>query len=86
MEKYSNEHCFIIVKTHYQNSESFAKTVSQLRQVFGRNNAPNESTVRRLITKFEIKFTLMDQKNIVRRPPCRSLENAAGNGLTVNGV
>ena len=86
MEKYSNEQRFIIVKTHYKNGESFAKTVSQLRQVFGRNNAPNESTVRRLITKFESKFTLIDQKTIVRRPPCRSLENATGNALTVNGV
>ena len=84
METYSNEQRLIIVKTHYKNGESFAKTVRQLCQVLGRNNA----TVRRLITKFESKFTLMDQKIIVCRRPCRSLgnnffENAAGNALTL---
>lgn len=77
MEKYSNKERLIIVKTHYKNGESFAETVRQLRQVFGCNNVPNESTVRRLITKFETKFTLMDQKIIVRRRPCRSLKNIA---------
>ena len=95
MEKYSNELRLIIVKTQDKNGESFAKTVRQLRQVFGSNNAPNESTVRRLITKFETKFTLMDQKIIVT-VWCSFwadgvigpyfFETAAGNALTVIGV
>ncbi|KAK4875603.1 hypothetical protein RN001_012025 [Aquatica leii] len=64
MEKYSNKQRLIIVKTYYRCGESFSKTVRQLRQVFDRNYAPNESTVKRLITKFETKVTLMDQKTI----------------------
>lgn len=36
---------------------------------------PNESTVRSLIIKIEIKFTLLDQKIIVRCHPCQLLEN-----------
>lgn len=77
MQHYSNEQRLIIVKTHYKSGESFAETVRRLRAIFGRNNAPNESTVRRLINKFETKFTLMDEKTTVRRRPCRSLENIA---------
>lgn len=77
MEKYSKEKRLIIVNTNYKNGASFSKTVRQLRQVFGHNNAPNESTVRPLITKFETKSTLMDQKTVVRRRPCRSLEKIA---------
>lgn len=61
MQHYSNEQRLIIVKTHYKSGESFAETVRRLRAIFGRNNAPNESTVRRLINKFETKFTLMDE-------------------------
>lgn len=77
MEKYSNEQRLIIVKTHYKNGESFAETVRRLRAIFGCNNAPNESTVRRLIQKFQTKFKLMDEKTTVRRRPCRSIENIA---------
>lgn len=77
MERYSNEQRLIIVKTYYKNGECFAETVRKLRAIFGRNNAPNESTVRRLIKKFETKFKLMDEKSTVRRRPCRSLENIA---------
>ena len=39
----------LIVKTFYQNGESYAATVRSLRAILGRNEAPNESTDHRLM-------------------------------------
>lgn len=75
MDQYSSEQRLIIVKTHYKNGENYAETVRRLRAIFGRNNAPNESTVRRLIKKFETKFTLLNEKTPVHRRVGRSIEN-----------
>ncbi|PSN31412.1 hypothetical protein C0J52_25474 [Blattella germanica] len=36
-----------------KNGDCYAQTVRRLRVLLGRNNAPNESTIRRLLTKFE---------------------------------
>lgn len=53
MERYSKEQCILIAKTHYQNGEHHVVTVRKLRTILGRHNAPNKSTVRRSIKKFE---------------------------------
>ncbi|KAL5246076.1 hypothetical protein ACI65C_013484 [Semiaphis heraclei] len=53
MERFTNKQRVQIVKTYHQNRESGAETVRRLRAVFGRNEAPNKSTVLRLIKKFE---------------------------------
>jgi len=53
MERFTNKQRIQIVKTYYQNYESGTETVRRLRVIFGRNEAPNKSTVLRLIKKFE---------------------------------
>lgn len=66
-----------MLKHFSKNGACFAQTVRKLHQVFGRHKLSSDSTVSRLISKFETKFTLIDQKTIVRRQPCRSLEKLA---------
>lgn len=44
---------FEAVKTHYKYGEGCAKIVQKLCGILGRNDASNESTVRRLIKNFE---------------------------------
>ncbi|KAL4098417.1 hypothetical protein QTP88_023036 [Uroleucon formosanum] len=58
----SKEQRVLIVKTHYQNGEHYAVTVRKLRTILGYHNAPNESTVRRLIKKFEESGSTQDKK------------------------
>ena len=41
------------VLTFYKNGECATQAVRKLRTIFGRNEAPRESIVRRLMTKFE---------------------------------
>ena len=53
IERYSIEQRVVIVKTHYKNGECYAETVRKLRTIFGRNNALTETTVMRLVKKFE---------------------------------
>lgn len=62
MERYRKEQRVLIVKTHYQNGEHYAVTVRKLRTILGYHNAPNESTVRRLIKKFEESGSTQDKK------------------------
>ncbi|KAE9543791.1 hypothetical protein AGLY_002021 [Aphis glycines] len=57
-----HEQRVLIVKTHYQNGEHYAVTVRKLRTILGHHNAPNESTVRRLIKKFEESGSTQDKK------------------------
>lgn len=52
----------VFVKTYYKNGECLAEAVCKLRAIFGRNIVPDESTVRRLIKKFESKFKLLDER------------------------
>jgi len=62
MERFTKEQRVIIVKTHYNHGESFAKTVRKVRGIFGRRNAPYQSTVKRMIKKFEETGSIMDSK------------------------
>ena len=62
MERYTKERCVIIVKTHYKYEESYAETIRKLRGIFGRRNAPYQSTVKRLINKFQETGSIMDSK------------------------
>jgi transposase len=77
MERYTKEQRIIIMKTHYKYGESYAETVRKDRGIFGRQNAPNESTVRRLIKKFEETGSIMDTKSPLRHRTGRSLANIA---------
>ena len=50
MERFSTAQRALVVKRFYENA---TQTVRTLRTIFGRNEARYESTVRRLISKFE---------------------------------
>ena len=52
----------LIVKTFYQNGECATQAVRKLRIIFERNEAPCESTVRRLVTKFETTNSVLTGK------------------------
>lgn len=77
MERFSKEQRVIIVKTHYKNGESYVETARKLRQIFSRESAPNVSTIRRVVKKFEETGSIMDNKNPLRQRTGRSLENIA---------
>jgi hypothetical protein len=77
MERYTKEQRVIIVKTHYKYGESYAETVRKLRGIFGRRNAPYQSTVKRMIKKSEETGSIMDSKLLVRHRIGRSLGDFA---------
>jgi len=77
MERYNKEKRVIIVKTHYKYGESYAETVRKIRGIFGRRNAAYQSTVQRMIKKFEETGSIMDSKLPVRHRARRSLDNIA---------
>ena len=52
MEQFTIAQRLLIVKTFYQNEESYAASVRRLRAILGRSEELNESTVRRLMRKF----------------------------------
>ena len=62
---------------HYKYGESYAETVRKIRGIFGRRNAPNQSTVQRIIKKFEETGSIMNSKLPVHHHTGRSLENIA---------
>ena len=59
-----------LLLTFYENKECAKKTVQKLRTIFGRNKAPSESTVRRLITKFETTGSALTVKSPGRKHSC----------------
>lgn len=77
MERYTLEQRVIILKTHYKYGEYYAETVRKLRAIFGRDNAPKDTTVRRLVIKFEESGSVGDIKTPVRCRTSRSAENIA---------
>jgi hypothetical protein len=80
MEYYTKEQSVIIVKTRYKYGESYAETVRKFRGNFGRRNAPYQSTVQRMITKFEEKGSIMDSK----LPLCHRTDPSLDNIATVS--
>jgi hypothetical protein len=75
IERYTKEQRVIVVKTHYKYAESYAETVRKIRGIFGRRNAPNQSTVQRIIQKFEETDSVTNSNLPVRHRTGRSLEN-----------
>ena len=65
------------MKTHYKYGESYAETVRKFCGIFGRQNAPYQSTVQRMNKKFEERGSIMDSKLPVRHRTGRSLDNIA---------
>lgn len=65
----------LVVKTFYGHIESYAETLRHFKRVMGRNEAPNESTVRRLMVKFKEIGSEQDVKTPTRQRSRRSLFN-----------
>jgi len=77
MERYTKEQRVIIVRTHYKYGESYAETVHKVRGIFGRQNEPYQSTVKRMIKKYEETGSIMDSKLPVPHRTGQSLDNIA---------
>jgi transposase len=77
MERHTKEQRVVIVKAHYKYGESYAETVRKVLGIFGRRNAPYQSTVQRMIKKFEETGSIMASKLPVRHRTGRSLDNIA---------
>ena len=75
MDKYTIEQRVQIIKIYYQNNESVRKTFRALREFYGRNNRPAESTIRRLVNKFQSSGTVTDTIVTVRQRNARSETN-----------
>ena len=75
MERLSSEQRVLIVKTFYENGECVTYTVRKLRNIFGRNKAPCDFTVRRLLTKFETTGLVLSVKSPGRKRSCRTEEH-----------
>lgn len=73
----STDQRIFVVKTYYKQNESPTVTVRVLRGILGRNAAPNESSVRRLISKFETTGSVINIKKTGRRRLVRTDENIA---------
>jgi len=77
MEGHSVEQRVQIIKFYYQNQCSVREMFCVLRDFYPRHNRPAESTVRRLVVKFESTSSINNQPTPVRRRNARSAENIA---------
>lgn len=77
MDHYTIEQRQQIVRIFYENSNSVRRTFRALRAIYGRHNRPTETTIRRIITKFESTGSVADRSNPVRRRIARSNETIA---------
>lgn len=75
IDRYTTDQRVVIVKVHYKYRESFAETVRKLHAIFGQDNAPNESSVQRLISKFKGTGSVLDLKRLVWTRAGCSLDN-----------
>ena len=73
MDRYATEQRILVVKTFYQNRESATLTERRFRALWGSGEAPNESTVRRILTKFRTTGSVATAK-----PPGRARSRQTG--------
>jgi len=73
-KSHSVEQCVQIIKFYYQNQCSVRETFHALRDFYPRHNRPAESTIRRLVVKFESTGSINNQPT-VRCRNARSAEN-----------
>ena len=74
MERFLTAQGILIVKTFCQKGERATQVVQKLRTIFGRNQAPCESAVRRLVTKFETTGLVLTVKLPEREHFCQTEE------------
>lgn len=77
MERYTIAQRVEIVKIYHQNQCSIRRTFRALRPIYGVDNRPAESTIRRLINKFQATGLVVDERRPVRERTARSIENIA---------
>ena len=70
------EQRFQIVKTYFENRSSVRATRRALVRFYDRNNRPSESLIKKTLTRFRTKFTLIDS-NHVRRKTVRTQQTIA---------
>ncbi|KAK9685677.1 Helix-turn-helix domain (DUF4817) [Popillia japonica] len=71
MASYPTEVRVELIRYYYRNGESFAATARHLRTLFGRNNAPTEKTIKRIVVKWivvklEATASAADERSTVR--------------------
>lgn len=71
---YTKDQRVLIVKTFYKCGESCIRTTRSLQRIWGRRKVPNETTIRKLIKKFERSGSVMDMKSPIRPRSVRSLD------------
>ena len=84
MERYTIEQRVEIVKIYYQSQCSVRQTFRALRRVYGVHDRPTESSIRRLMQKFEESGSVVDRPTPVRQRRVRSVENIAAVRESVN--
>ena len=72
------------IQIFYAKSRSFGATQRAFRAKYGRNNAPSELAIRRIVDKLESEFTLHDSKPPTRTRNARSEENIAAVAASVS--
>jgi len=77
MNSYSVEQRVRIVKFYYQNQCCVRETFLALHDFYPRHNRPAESTIRRLVAKFELTGSINYQPTPIRQQNARSIENIA---------
>ena len=77
MEKYTQQERVEIVKLFYRNELSVTATLRALRAKWPRNHVPNESTVRRLIKKFDETGSVSD---VLRAGPSTTVRTSPNQG------
>lgn len=77
MERLTRDQRISIVKIHYQNGSIIKNTFRGLRDSFGRHGRPNETTIGRLMDKFERTGSVLDDVTPTRLRTGRSTENIA---------
>ena len=75
MDRYSTQQRILIVKNYFKNGESLTATIRKLRSIFGKQNVPSASTVKRIIEKFVKTESITDVRPSTRVGPGRLAEN-----------
>ncbi|CAK9801230.1 Transposable element Tc3 transposase [Anthophora plagiata] len=77
MDRYTLQQRIHIIQTYYENGRSLINTYRKLRNYFGVNNRPNQSSIQRLVKKFEETGSVVDKPKSGRPKTVRTNENIA---------
>ncbi len=83
MKQYTLEQRLQIIQIFYQNNRSLKGTLRALRPFYGPHNRPSQSTIQRLVKKFESTFTLHNVPVPVKQRKARSEQNIAAASASV---